>query len=155
MQLYLDCDGVLANFDKKATEIFGMHPKEYENRFGRGTFWKVIANTPDFFNLLEEMEDARELYDAVKHLNPIVLTGVPSGGWATAQKRRWIDRTFGEHLPVITCRSRDKRLYAKPGDIIIDDLPKYKPLWEEIGGIFILHTSAKESIAELKRLKII
>ena len=35
----------------------------------------------------------------------------------------------------------------QPGDILIDDWPKYKHLWEEAGGIFILHTSAAQSIA--------
>lgn len=32
MQLYLDCDGVLADFDRAATELLGMPPRVYEKR---------------------------------------------------------------------------------------------------------------------------
>lgn len=157
MQLFLDCDGVLADFDKRAEEIFGMHPREYEEKYGNDLFWKTITETPEFFAELEHMEDAHELYEAVKHLNPIILTGVPlhAVDWAPDQKRRWIARIFGPHVKVITCQSKNKKDYAKPGDIIIDDWDKYKSHWESVGGIFIIHTSAKNSIAELRKLGII
>lgn len=157
MQLYLDCDGVLANFDKKALELFGMHPREFEDKFGSNKFWTTIEEYPGgFFDSLDLMEDAQELYAAVKHLKPIVLTGCPGQReWSQPQKRRWIARMFSPDLPVITVQSRLKSTYCNPGDIIIDDWPMYMKLWEDKGGIWILHTSAKESIAKLKELGVL
>ena len=32
--LFLDCDGVLADFDAGARELLGMTPREFEQRFG-------------------------------------------------------------------------------------------------------------------------
>ena len=42
----------------------------------------------------------------------------------------------------------------KPGDILIDDYLTYRHLWEEHGGTFIHHTSAKESLQQLAALSI-
>lgn len=48
MQLYLDCDGVLADFDSGATELLGMPPRVFEKRRGLPAFWREIARHPDF-----------------------------------------------------------------------------------------------------------
>jgi hypothetical protein len=42
----------------------------------------------------------------------------------------------------------------KAGDILIDDFLKYRHLWEEAGGIFIRHISAKGSLEKLAFLGI-
>jgi hypothetical protein len=34
--------------------------------------------------------------------------------------------------------------------VLVDDRLKTQESWEEMGGVFIFHTSAKNSIAELK-----
>jgi hypothetical protein len=36
-----------------------------------------------------------------------------------------------------------------PGDVLVDDYLRYRELWENAGGIFIHHVSAKESIRQL------
>jgi len=46
-QLYLDCDGVLADFNKGATAALGLHPRAYEKRHGIGRFWQKLASAPD------------------------------------------------------------------------------------------------------------
>ena len=150
MQLFLDCDGVLANFDKKAEEIFGMNPRVFENKKGTAEFWRVLENTPDFFYTLEPMPGAFDLVDAVKHLKPIILTGVPQGIWAIGQKLRWGHKYLPE-LEMWTCRSKDKIKLANPGDIIVDDWPKHKNTWINGGGIWIDHTDAWSSIRKIGR----
>ena len=73
--LYLDCDGVLADFDAGAKLLLGMSPKAFEARHGRGEFWKRLARHGNFYGDLEQMPDAQLLFQAVKHLKPTILTG--------------------------------------------------------------------------------
>jgi hypothetical protein len=153
-QLFLDMDGVLADFDKRAYDIFGMRPADFEHKFGSKTFWSILQGTPDFYNSFDLMLDADFLLDAVAHLQPVVLTGIPMGDWAPPQKRAWIKRKARD-LPVITCRSRDKSLYCQPGDIIVDDRSEYAHLWENKMGIWVHHTSAYDSIRQLKDIGVL
>ena len=85
MQIFLDCDGVLADFDRAATDLLGMPPREYEKRRGIAAFWQAIARHPDFYGTLPLMPDAMELFDAVQHLSPLILTALPRGSWAAPQ----------------------------------------------------------------------
>jgi hypothetical protein len=147
-QLYLDCDGVLADFDKGATAVLGLHPRAFEKRHGIGRFWQKLASAPDFYFGLPLMDDAMELFEAVRHLNPIILTGLPRGNWAADQKVRWA----AQHFPgtkIITTMARDKRDHAKEGDVLVDDQLRHRHLWEEAGGIFVHHKSAGETLSEL------
>lgn len=36
-------------------------------------------------------------------------------------QRNWCKRELGEDVPVITCMSRDKHTYCRPGNVLIDD----------------------------------
>ena len=56
---------------------------------------------------------------------------------------------------MIVCRSKDKIKFAKPGDVIVDDWTKWQHVWEKGGGIWVLHTSAANSIAKLKELGVL
>ena len=148
-QLYLDCDGVLADFDRGATELLGMTPKAYQKRHGIGPFWKKLARAPDFYFGLPLLPDAMQLFDAVRHFDPIILTGLPVGNWAADQKVRWA----ALHFPgtrIITTMARDKRDHAKQGDVLVDDQIRHAHLWEEAGGIFVTHTDAKSTIRKLE-----
>lgn len=154
-RLYLDMDGVLADFDRRAAEVFGMPPRQYEEQHGEPAFWATLFASPDFFATFEMMPDAPDLWAATKHLRPVVLTGVPRGGWASDQKRRWVDAKLGPSVGVITCFAKDKARYCKPGDVLVDDRPKYRDLWEAAGGVFVTHTSAAASIETLRHLGIL
>ena len=154
MQLFLDCDGVLADFNKRAIDIVGMPPREFEDKVGEKKFWDMIYGTSDFFLSLDPMTDAYDLVNAVRHLNPIILTGKPRGDWAIKQKLGWRDKYFPD-LEMIVCPSRDKIKFAKPGDVIVDDWAKHKQTWINGGGIWVMHTSAADSIRQLKELGVL
>ena len=149
-QLYLDCDGVLADFDKGATAVLGLSPRAFEQRHGLGKFWQKLAQAPDFYFGLPLMDDAMELFDAVRHLDPIILTGLLRGNWAADQKVRWAARYFPD-TRIITTMARDKRDHAKEGDVLVDDQTRHRQRWEDVGGVFIHHRSARQSIDELRR----
>jgi len=98
------------------------------------------------------MHDAFILIDAVRHLRPIILTGVPRGGWAERQKVI----SAAMHLPgvpIVTCRSEYKSMYCRPGDVLIDDWDKYADKWKNEGGSFIHHVSAEDSIEKLRAIR--
>lgn len=147
-RLYLDCDGVLADFDAGVQRLLGVAPQDYKDRYGKARFWERLALAPDFYARLPEMPDARDLFDAVKHLDPVILTGLPRGDWAAPQKVRWA----AEHFPgtrIITVLAVDKRNHCNEGDVLVDDKLKHRHLWEQAGGVFIQHRSAKETLREL------
>ena len=147
-QLYLDCDGVLADFDKGATAVLGLPPDPFQKRHGPVRFWRKLAAAPDFYFGLPLMPDAMELFDAVKHLHPVILTGLPRGNWAADQKVRWAAEYF-PGTKIITTMARDKRDHAREGDVLVDDQIKHRHLWEEAGGIFIHHRDARRTLDEL------
>jgi len=150
-QLFLDCDGVLADFEAGAIDVLGMSPAAFENRYGIREFWRRIARGPDFYARLPLMPDARLLFDAVAHLDPIILTGLPLGNWAAPQKVRWADQHFpGTHI--ITCMARDKYRHMTGSDVLVDDRADHRSKWEDAGGIFVHHKNARDSLEQLARI---
>ncbi len=148
-QLFIDCDGVLADFDTAARQLFEQDSREAEALLGTEEFWSRIRRRGEFYRNLPLMADAEVLYEAVAHLRPIILTGCPEGGWAEPEKIAWAARHFPT-VKMITCPSKDKRLHIlHPGDVLLDDYLRYRELWETAGGIFVHHVSAKESIKQL------
>jgi len=148
-QVYLDCDGVLADFDKSAEAILGMPSAAFEKRHGAREFWRRLHNAGDFFERLDLLPDAQALYEAVKARNPIILTGMPHGKWAEPQKRRWAARHF-PGVPLIATLAALKREHCHPGDVLVDDRDQHRQAWEDAGGVFIHHRSAAASIEALK-----
>lgn len=147
-QLYLDCDGVLADFDRGAEAVLGMHPRAFEARHGRARFWARLAQTPDFFAGLPLAPGAQELFEAVRHLDPVILTGIPRGDWAAPQKVRWAARHF-PGTRIITCLAVEKSKQCRAGDVLVDDTLKHRHLWEEAGGIFIHHQTVERTLDAL------
>ena len=148
-RLYLDCDGVLADFEKGATAVLGLPPRAFEKRHGLGKFWQKLAAAPDFYFGLPLMDDAMELFNAVRHLDPVILTGLPRGNWAADQKQRWAAQYF-PGTRIITTMARDKRDHAREGDVLVDDQDRHRGLWEGAGGVFIHHKDARRSIEALR-----
>jgi hypothetical protein len=147
-QLYLDLDGVLADFDMGAQAVLGMHPRLFQEQWGTTAFWRRLAMSKEFYNTLPLLPDAHRLMDAVAHRRPIILTGLPRGNWAEAQKRDWVERHF-PGMRVITTMARDKPRYCKPGDILVDDQERYREGWEKVGGRFVHHVDAERTLALL------
>lgn len=146
--LFLDLDGVLADFDRGVEAVTGKRPEDLPLK----TMWAALAHAPRFFDTLAFMHDAQALWEFCAPLRPTILTGLPLGNWAPAQKKAWVARMLGAHVPVITCMSRDKPRWSGPGHVLVDDRASAGPGWEAKGGSFIHHTGAEGSIAHLREL---
>lgn len=154
-QVFVDMDGVLADFDSMYEAVFGVTLDR--NGSEPPDLWQNIRDYRGrFFLELPLEDDARVLWDGVRALypQPIILSGADPRKYPgiIEQKQEWITQHIGLGVPLITCRSRDKCKHGKPGDILIDDWKKYRHLWEQMGGTFILHTSAVESLSQLAEL---
>jgi hypothetical protein len=150
-RLFLDADGVLADFDEGAKMLLGMTPRQFEARHGRREFWRRIASAKNFYGSLPEMPDARLLFDAVEHLQPTILTGLPLGRWAAPQKIEWAAEHF-PGVPIITCMARDKHKHMKPGDVLVDDRENHRAAYESAGIVFVHHRSAADSVKQLAKI---
>ena len=149
MTIFLDVDGVVADFDGHYQRHFGVRPTRWPEP--DNVDWRLVNSVPDFYRTIPLMPRARELFQRVVDCGEgcAFLTGIPvSIDAASNQKKEWI----AEHFPnveCICCRARDKWEHGRPGDTLIDDYVKYKSAWTSMGGFFIHHTSVPETIKEL------
>lgn len=149
VQVFVDMDGVLADFDAHYVAVFGIRP----NKLTDNVAWDAIRECKGFYTNIPPMVDMRELWDFVSPLKPIVLTGIPSSVEEAADnKRGWVRKHLGDAVEVRCCLSKEKYLHAQPGDILIDDWTKYRDLWIAKGGRWITHTSAENTINQLCEL---
>lgn len=151
-QLFVDMDGVLADFDAHHEATFGYR----SDKLADNVDWDAVRGVKDFYLNIPPMADLQQLWERIGPLNPIVLTGVP---WSVVEapenKRAWVRKNLGSHVEVRCCKSAEKCLHARPGDILIDDWEKYKHKWIEVGGVWITHTSAAETIRQLDQLDLL
>ncbi len=151
MQLFVDMDGVLADFDRHHESMFGVRA----DKIADNVDWKAVRAIEDFYLYIPPMTDMPQLWARIERYRPIVLTGVPASvAEAPENKRAWVRKHIGEHVEVRCCRSKEKCLHANAGDILIDDWEKYRDLWIGQGGVWITHRSAAETIAALDTLGI-
>lgn len=152
-RVFVDLDGVLADFDAAYISAFG--EKNNHDLPEPPGFWDRLGalNVGHFYADLPVMLDAVELWNGLRLIGftPVVLTGIPySLPHAAPDKRAWVARHFGADVEVICCPSKHKCRYGVAGDLLIDDWTKYRSLWEDMGGVFILHTSAANSLAQVE-----
>ncbi len=174
----IDMDGVLTNFEKAFDEATknsnidvppanGMGPHEYEEAHGKDTFWRAVeASGEDFWSNMEWMPDGKELWSYVSKLNPTILSAPSRDPKCITGKVKWLKNNV--KLPnydvqlkskngwdgdsKIILNSNKGKFVSSPNDILIDDTLKKIKMWQEAGGIGILHKSASDTIRQLKEL---
>ena len=152
MRLWLDMDGVLADLRAGYRRATGLDASTELDSVD----WELVRGVPGFFRRLPPMPDALDLWSAVAHLDPVILSGVPrSVPEAPRNKREWVDRVLGPRVPAVFCPSSEKWVHCLPGDVLVDDWEKYRRRWERAGGTWITHRNAAQTIAALKSLGIL
>lgn len=152
MTLFVDLDGVLADFDSHYENLFGRRPDKLKHDVN----WREVSESKDFYANIPPMSDMQELWDVIERFEPIVLTGIPSSvKEAASNKQAWVSKNLGPHVEIRCCFSREKYKHCQPEDILIDDWEKYRQKWIDAKGIWITHLDARSTIVELKRLGIV
>ena len=148
-RIYLDLDGVMADFDGYFLEQFGVA----SNTLDDPTLWKWINGHGNFFSNLPVCEGAVEFYNSLGDLNVTILTACPKTNYTVAavQKRDWVYRHLSPNVTVIPMLGgKNKCLFMhSPGDILIDDFEKNCIAWREHGGIAIQHKNFVDTTKQL------
>ena len=148
--VYHDLDGVHADIASGYVRLTGLPWEDRTNE----VFWNHVDACEDFFARLDRLPDSQELYDHTAHLPHAFLTGRPLGTRAADQKRWWVAQHFGPTVEVIVVPGKLKQRYAHAHAVLIDDHGANITRWRDAGGIGILHTSAADTIAQLRELGI-
>lgn len=160
IKIFVDLDGVLANFVGGARRLIPEYSEEkYDTdpKFKK-MMWKTIRDYSEdggeLWYELDLLPDAMTLWNYVKDYDPEILTATGDPKYnAGQQKFRWVAEKFGSHIPVnLTRKAAEKAQHACEKCVLIDDKEKAINPWKEAGGTGILHTSAANTIAQLKQL---
>jgi len=147
--LYCDMDGVLVDFIKGYYELTGIDiTGQYHSD---EKFWEPIDKVGyQFWINLDWTKDGKKLWNYIKKYSPTILSSPSRHNHSRVAKHDWIQRELpGSRL--ILRSPENKKEFAKPNAILIDDRDSNVEDWIKAGGIGILHTSAKETIVQLKK----
>ena len=154
IKIYLDMDGVIADFDKKYKELYNIAPKDADTYKTFDKFFTTFIAERQFAKL-DLMPDALLLIDYLKSLSvPTEILSSTSSEKRDAeireQKVEWLHKhnlTFPINL---VPGKRLKRNFSNPNSILIDDTAQNIDQWRAEGGVGILHTDAMTTIGILK-----
>lgn len=165
MNIYLDMDGVLADFDAGIIAGGGVPVPHVKARSAMTPAElkaddKIISimGAPDFFARLPVLKGADRLLEAVALIpdaDICILSAVPGEPLDSAScidgKYRWLR----QHAPLLAnraifCRAREKQDYANSDAILIDDHPRNCSEWRERGGVAIQHHDIDDTLARLR-----
>ena len=152
--IYSDMDGVITNFDGRFKKFSnGVSPSEYEKENGKKKFWDLIDNQigVKFWVGMPWMEDGKEYWDYISKYKPILLSSPSVNNESRLGKRLWVKNNL-PGTPLKLAFSRNKKNYAQENAILIDDRENNINQWIASGGVGILHTSASDTIRQLKEL---
>jgi hypothetical protein len=153
-KIYSDMDGVLTDFDESFKKYSkGIPPREYEKTHGRDGFWKLIdgEGKVGFWVGMPWMSDGKQYWDYIKNYDVELLSSPSRSETSRLGKRLWV-RNNMPGIKLTLAQSFNKKNYAEPNHILIDDRKSNIEQWVKAGGVGILHTSAADTINQLKSL---
>ena len=150
-KIYCDMDGVLVDFESGYEKLTGIDLKG-EYRPGVEDFWKPIEQAGvKYWASLKWMPDGKQLWGYIKQYTPELLSAPSKSESSKIGKYVWVKNNLPGTKLILRYASRKKEL-ANPESILIDDRQVNIDQWEAAGGIGILHTSADNTISQLKEL---
>ena len=150
--LYCDMDGVLCDFEKRFKDLTGLSPDAFRDKNGLNKFWETVdKDGVRFWVGIPWMPDGKKLYEYIKP-NLYALLSAPSlDSSSRLGKRLWVKNNI-PGTKLILAAAKNKQDYSEENSILIDDRSSTINEWNAGGGIGILHTSADNTIQQLKKL---
>jgi len=152
--IYLDMDGVIADFVKRYKELYDMEPREAEKKKEFNKYFDEFIATNQFATL-DLMPGAM---DGITFLRKANVPTQMLSSTATEdkyhdiskQKMVWLQTHGITFTPNFVPGKKHKYKYAAPDKIIIDDTQSVIDQWNAAGGIGILHKNWQDTLAILK-----
>jgi len=158
-RIYCDMDGVLCDFKTAAEKVTGISINSWMLNPNSKDKWKPIMDTKDFWSTLPWMTGGQQLWNFIKPYSPHILSAYvehvhdPN---CIPGKRAWARNHLG--IPdsrinlVMRKQKQNFAMYKGEPAILIDDYIKNISQFQSRGGIGITHTSASNTINQLKKL---
>ena len=152
-------DGVLADFKKGAEKATGVPISKWMN-LTKKEKWNPIRNDKTFWERLPWTSDGRQLWSYIKKHKPDILSAYVKRDIdpnCIPGKTKWCRSQLGLGGARVNLVLRSqKQDYAQTGyrspAVLVDDYKPNTDAFTRRGGIGIYHTSASNSIRQLKQL---
>ncbi len=150
-------DGVLCDFEKRFTELYGKDALGARDRKNFTTNWPNFIMDGNFESL-EWFPGGKELLDFIQNETDWEVEILSSSGGerfhseVAAQKVVWLcDKGIPYKANIVPGR-KHKTAYATPETILIDDTEDIIVNFNAAGGVGILHKDINETLAKLRTL---
>ena len=153
--IFCDMDGVLVDF------LGGIVRHLNKKDFKQGDIDKVLltdaGTSKGWWVSLDPMSDAKTLWKYISQYDIQILSACPSickdDKAVIAGKKAWVKKHLKPSPSKVNIVQRkDKKTFAAPNHILIDDHIKNIRDFDSGGGVGIHHTSAIKTIKQLKSL---
>ena len=152
--IYLDMDGVIADFVKRYKELYHMEPREAEKNKKFDHYFNEFIDTNQFATL-DLMPGAMQGIEFLRKAS--VPTQILSStaneeryDAISKQKMIWLQTHGITFNPIFVPGKQYKYKYAAPDTIIIDDTESVIDDWKKAGGIAIWHKDWMTTLSILK-----
>lgn len=153
-KIYVDMDGVIANFNKRYRELNDMEPRQAERDKKFDHYFKEFIEGKNFATL-ELMPDA---YLGITYLKrqtiPVEILSSTADEQKydeiSSQKLKWLKDMNIPWKANFVPGKRHKYKFATPGSVIIDDTLKVIDDWYNAGGIAIHHKNWIDTLNTLQ-----
>jgi hypothetical protein len=157
IQVYLDMDGVFADFESFFIDILGKQKFEEitAKKLWQDVINHMVSQNGGVFNAFKPLARAKELYEFFKPYSPVFLssTGYTNVKKIEKQKTEWLAKYIDPNAKrIFVDASKKKAYYSAPNAILIDDRPRSILPWAKKRGAFILHKDVDTTMKEFKIL---
>ena len=155
-EVYCDMDGVLVNLYKGIHQLLGR--TDLSQKDMDAFFHSDEGSSTVFWANLPWQSDGKVLWKHLQRYDTHILSACPSvcgnDKDVIKGKTMWCKTNLGIQTSRIhIVQRREKKDYAKPGAILIDDNRKTCKEFESAGGIAVYHTKSSKSIKQLIKIK--
>lgn len=156
--IYLDMDGVVADFQGAVNDIVGARQIQPHEHYSDED-WQQIRSHQRLFGSLRPLEGADQLVDQARMFrsqlgwNLLFLTAIPHTNdmpWVFWDKMQWVQRYWPDIAVHFGPHSHDKHLHCRPGDVLVDDRGDNCGQWRRAGGRAIHYRSRQQALADLR-----
>jgi hypothetical protein len=155
-KIYLDMDGVIADFGKRYKELYKIYPHEADKKKQFYSHFDDFIKTKQF-STLDYMPDALVLLENLKTCGvPVEILSSTAREETykeiSYQKDVWLTIRNIKYPRNFVPGKKHKYKYATPDSIIIDDTKSVIDDWNKAGGVAIHHKDALSTISILDAL---